>query len=111
MRTLEMLDRERRIVVLSDKCTMPQLLSYVKRGSRLQKFNNSSSERTRRPYDHRSHCATSGAKYVIIISAPALLIPVNTSITMRRSSIQPCCAAALIIAYSPLTLYAAIGKL
>ncbi len=51
-----------------------------------------------------NHPATSGAKYVIIISAPALLIPVSTSITTRRSSIQPLCAAALIIENSPLTL-------
>jgi len=41
MRTLEMLDRERRLVVLQDRCTMPQLLSYVKRGvsfTKVQQF-------------------------------------------------------------------------
>src|SRR3989440_12825174 len=51
-----------------------------------------------------SHPATSGAKYVIIISAPALLIPVSTSIVTRRSLIQPFWAAALIMENSPLTL-------
>src|SRR5439155_1241815 len=36
-------------------------------------------------------------------------IAVNTSSTVRRSSSQPCCTAALTMAYSPLTLYAASG--
>jgi hydroxymethylbilane synthase len=41
---------------------------------------------------------------VIIISAPARLIPVSSSLTIRSSSIQPRSAAALTMEYSPLTL-------
>ena len=42
----------------------------------------------------------------MIASAPARRMPVSASSTTRRSSIQPCRAAAFTIAYSPLTLYA-----
>ena len=48
--------------------------------------------------------ATSGAQYVITMSAPARTIAVSASSTARCSSIQPRCAAALTIEYSPLTL-------
>src|SRR3972149_2531130 len=43
------------------------------------------------------------------MSAPARLIAVRHSIAAWRSSSQPPAAAALTMAYSPLTLYAAIG--
>jgi len=42
-------------------------------------------------------------------SAPALLMQVSVSKTVSFSLIQPCSAAAFIIAYSPLTWYAATG--
>jgi len=44
-----------------------------------------------------------------MISAPARLMLVSVSIITRCSSIQPFLPAALIIEYSPLTLYAAVG--
>ena len=52
----------------------------------------------------RSHFATSRAWYVRIMSAPARLMLVRVSSTIRRSSIQPLAAAALTMAYSPETL-------
>src|SRR5208282_243611 len=55
--------------------------------------------------------ATSFAKYVIMMSAPARFIEVRTSIVTAFSSIHPLFPAALIMAYSPLTLYAASGVL
>ena len=51
-----------------------------------------------------SHSATSFAKYVITMSAPARRIAVSDSSTTARSSRYPAAAAALIIEYSPLTL-------
>src|SRR6185503_2168914 len=60
--------------------------------------------------DSLSHPATSAAWYVMIASAPALRMPVSASSTARRSSIQPRWAAALSMAYSPLTLYATRGS-
>ena len=45
----------------------------------------------------------------MMTSAPARLMAVSVSSTAARSSIHPFAAAALIIAYSPLTLYAASG--
>ena len=44
-----------------------------------------------------------------MMSAPARRMPVSISIIARGSSIQPFCAAAFSIEYSPLTLYAAVG--
>src|SRR2546422_11706372 len=46
----------------------------------------------------------------MITSAPALLIDVRISRAALLSSIHPFAAAALTIEYSPLTLYAAIGR-
>jgi hypothetical protein len=43
------------------------------------------------------------------MSAPARRIEVSASSTAARSSSQPAAVAAFIIAYSPLTLYAATG--
>src|SRR5215211_3357447 len=60
-----------------------------------------------RPY---SHWASSFAQYETITSAPARLIAVSDSTAAARSSIHPAAPAALIIAYSPETLYAAIGR-
>ncbi len=51
-----------------------------------------------------SQVAMSFAWYVMMRSAPARLMPVMASSTARCSSSQPLAAAALIIAYSPLTL-------
>ena len=51
-----------------------------------------------------SQRAASFAWYVKMISAPARCMPVRISSTTRFSSSQPFCAAALTIAYSPLTL-------
>jgi len=51
-----------------------------------------------------SQRATSLAKYVRIMSAPARLKAIISSMTTAFSSIQPFAAAALIIEYSPLTL-------
>ena len=59
------------------------------------------------------HCARSAnhrAKYVRMMSAPARLTAVNCSIATPSWSIQPFADAALIIAYSPLTWYAATGR-
>src|SRR5919197_5248137 len=54
---------------------------------------------------HRaSHRQRSFAKYVMITSAPARLMPTRISVATRSSSIQPLRAAALTMAYSPLTL-------
>ena len=53
---------------------------------------------------HPSQVARSFAWYVMMRSAPARLMPVMASSTARCSSSQPLAAAALIIAYSPLTL-------
>jgi hypothetical protein len=53
---------------------------------------------------HRRCFATLVAKYVSIMSAPARLIPVSTSIVARSSSSQPLIPAARIIEYSPDTL-------
>ena len=55
--------------------------------------------------DHypRRYPAASLAKYVMIRSAPARLIPVSDSSTTSRSLSQPFFAAALIMLYSPLT--------
>ena len=47
--------------------------------------------------------ATSFAKYVRIMSAPARLMPISDSMAQRCRSIQPFAAAAWSIAYSPLT--------
>ena len=44
------------------------------------------------------------------MSAPARRIEVSVSSTAARSSRCPAAAAALTIAYSPLTLYAATGS-
>ena len=52
----------------------------------------------------RSHSAHSRAQYVMIRSAPARLKAVIISSTHAFSSSQPLAAAALSIAYSPLTL-------
>src|SRR4051794_14228079 len=57
-----------------------------------------------------SHSAASFAWYVRIRSAPARRIEVRSSRTVLRSSSHPFCAAAFTIAYSPLTLYAAVGN-
>src|SRR5262245_49367587 len=54
--------------------------------------------------------ASSLAQYVTTKSAPARLIAVSDSVAAWRSSIQPFAAAALTIAYSPETLYAATGR-
>src|SRR5206468_10124653 len=51
----------------------------------------------------RSHVASSRAQYVTIMSAPALLSAVMISRTAARSSKIPFSAAALTMAYSPLT--------
>src|SRR5262245_14968270 len=56
-----------------------------------------------------SRRAASRAKYVITMSAPARRMPVSASIIARRSSNQPSWPAALIMAYSPETEYAASG--
>src|SRR5262245_55783647 len=45
--------------------------------------------------------ATSLAKYVMMMSAPARRMAVRASIMARSSSSQPSCPAALIMAYSP----------
>src|SRR5215217_7235333 len=45
----------------------------------------------------------------MMMSAPARFMPVSASRTTARSSSQPFWAAAMIIAYSPLTLYTATG--
>lgn len=52
-------------------------------------------------YKSRAACL---AKYVIIMSAPALLKPVSVSKMTLSSSIQPSLEAAFIIEYSPETL-------
>src|SRR5262249_12025037 len=52
---------------------------------------------------HGRRRATSRAKYVITMSAPARRIASRLSSTTRSSSIQPRAAAALTIEYSPLT--------
>lgn len=44
-----------------------------------------------------------------MMSAPARLIATRDSRMMRSSSIHPLAAAALIMAYSPETWYAAMG--
>src|SRR5206468_12934311 len=65
-------------------------------------------------HDYRRCCsslAAYGAWYVMMMSLPARRIESSVSITIRSLSIQPLAAAASIIAYSPLTLYAAIGML
>ena len=54
--------------------------------------------------DCASQRAASFAWYVMIMSAPARLMLVSSSSTTRFSSIQPFCAAALTIEYSPDTL-------
>jgi hypothetical protein len=51
----------------------------------------------------RSHCASSRAQYVMIMSAPARLSAVMISRTAARSSKSPFSTALLTIAYSPLT--------
>ena len=56
-----------------------------------------------------SSSATSRAKYVRTMSAPARLIASRCSSATASPSIQPSCAAAFTIAYSPLTWYAATG--
>lgn len=56
------------------------------------------------PHPLRSHRAASLAWYVRMRSAPARLMLVRISSVILRSSIQPRWAAALTIAYSPLTL-------
>ena len=55
------------------------------------------------PHSPRNHRAASTAKYVRIASAPARLNAVSDSSTTAFSSSHPFCAAALSIAYSPLT--------
>src|SRR5262249_56317169 len=57
------------------------------------------------PHRRATLRATSFAKYVITTSAPARLMAVRLSSTMRSSSSQPFAAAAFTIAYSPLTWY------
>jgi hypothetical protein len=49
------------------------------------------------------------AKYVAIKSAPARFMEVSISMMALFSSIQPILAAAFIMAYSPLMLYALTG--
>ena len=51
----------------------------------------------------RLRAATSFAKYVMMMSAPARLIATRLSSTTRASSSQPRAAAAFTMAYSPLT--------
>src|SRR5437667_380372 len=55
------------------------------------------------PHRRPSPRATSWAKYVMMMSAPARRMAVRLSSTRRASSIQPRSAAAFTIAYSPLT--------
>src|SRR5262245_5906716 len=54
--------------------------------------------------------ATSLAKYVITMSAPARRMPVSASIMAASSSSQPSWPAARSMAYSPDTEYAATGR-
>jgi hypothetical protein len=61
------------------------------------------------PYPCLSHLAASIAAYVMMISAPARRMARRLSRVTARSSIQPLAAAALIIACSALTAYAAVG--
>src|SRR4029077_7129111 len=58
----------------------------------------------------QSHVARSFVQYETMRSAPARLIAVSASSAAVCSSSQPCAAAALTIAYSPETLYAASGR-
>ena len=71
----------------------------------LDRFNISTFQR----FNGFSHSAASTAAYVIMISAPARRRDRRVSRVTARSSIQPFAAAALIIAYSALTAYAAVG--
>src|SRR5439155_21609634 len=57
----------------------------------------------------QSQVASSFVQYEITKSAPARLIAVSDSSAAGRSSRNPFAAAALTIAYSPETLYAASG--
>ncbi len=57
----------------------------------------------RRSIDPYRPAAAAGAKYVRMMSAPARRMAVNDSHIARGSSSIPRSAAALIIAYSPLT--------
>ena len=69
-------------------------------------------EQLRRSWTRRVTRASrpaSRAKYVRMMSAPARLIAVTCSSATARPSIQPFAAAALTIAYSPDTWYAATG--
>src|SRR5258707_902690 len=62
--------------------------------------------RSREPRRHQDACrssATSRAKYVSTMSAPARLIASRCSSATAVPSIHPSCAAAFTIAYSPLT--------
>lgn len=52
----------------------------------------------------------SSAKYVIIMSAPARLMATRDSFIILSSSTHPLAAAALIMANSPETWYAASGR-
>jgi hypothetical protein len=61
------------------------------------------------PLNHFNQLTTSLAEYVTMTSAPARRMARRLSIVTARSSIQPLAAAALIIAYSALTAYAAVG--
>ena len=69
---------------------------------------DASRDHRRRPLEEparrQSHSASSLAQYETITSAPARLIAVRPSSAAWRSSSQPRAAAALTIAYSPLTL-------
>src|SRR5262249_18737102 len=58
---------------------------------------------------HHSLSASSRAKYVRMMSAPARLTAVMCSSATASPSIHPFSAAALIMAYSPDTWYAATG--
>src|SRR5207253_9977208 len=59
----------------------------------------------------RNHRATSGAKELMMRSAPARRLPVRVSSAAARPSIQPRAAAALMRLNSPDTWYATTGTL
>src|SRR5699024_10763587 len=61
------------------------------------------------PYCSSIYLQISLEKYVIIMSAPARFIEIICSITTCFSSIHPLSAAAFVMLYSPLTLYAITG--
>src|SRR3954466_11191444 len=79
------------------------------RAERARRRVDSARDHRLRPLEpRRSHrlcsiSATSRAKYVTMMSAPARLIASRCSNATAVPSIQPSCAAAFTIAYSPLT--------